>query len=250
MYHFLGITLRISLSPIDWGGYEANFGSRNRRVLGVEMYETEGFARKFMSLNRYKQIRATFHPEDRSAGLNGDKCYQLQHVINTMHQAAMNTKFIGADVAFDEGGIGSRHQLNPVRQYNKDKPQKFRVDFFVMACGRTYFIHHIDVYQGANAMKTGIHRACRAMPTTQKAALNAVLHTNMHNEAHGARQIALDNKEMMDLTHKMPRGTYKILIDKNNSVLCCQWVDSRVVNVVSSILTNEIASVKRQVGSK
>jgi hypothetical protein len=74
MYHFLGITLRISLSPIDWGGYEAYFSSRNRSVLGVEMYETEGFARKFMSLNRCKQIRAAFHPEDRLAGLNGDKC--------------------------------------------------------------------------------------------------------------------------------------------------------------------------------
>jgi hypothetical protein len=51
IYHFLGITLRISLSPINWGGYEAYFSSRNRSVLGVEMYETEGFARKFMSLN-------------------------------------------------------------------------------------------------------------------------------------------------------------------------------------------------------
>jgi Transposase IS4 len=168
-----------------------------------------------------------------------------------------------------------------VRQYNKDKPQKFRVDFFVMACSRTYFIHHIDVYQGANATNTGIHRACRVMPTTQKAVLNAVLHTNMHNKVHGARHTALDNqyqcpehafllktklkinstgtckvgqkgwnKDLMDLMHKMPRGTYKILIDKNNGVLCCQWVDSRVVNVVSSIiLSNKITSVKRQVGS-
>jgi Transposase IS4 len=172
MYHFLGITLRISLSPTDWGGYEAYFSSNNRQVLGKKMTGTDGFARHFMTLPRYKQIRAAFHPEDRTAGLGGDKCYQLRHVINTMNQAAANTKYMGSDLTFDEGGIGSRHRQNPVRQYNKDKPQKFRVNFFLMACSQSYFIHHIDVYQGANANNVGIHRAVRAMPTTQKAVLN------------------------------------------------------------------------------
>jgi hypothetical protein len=31
-YHFLGITLRISLSPVDWGGYEAYFSETNKSV--------------------------------------------------------------------------------------------------------------------------------------------------------------------------------------------------------------------------
>jgi Transposase IS4 len=147
-----------------------------------------------MTLVRYKQIRSAFHPEDRVAGDGGDKCYQLRHAINTMNTAATNTKFIGANITFDEGGMGSRHRMNPVRQYNKDKPQKFRVDFFIMACSRSYFIHHLDVYQGANATNVGIHRAVRKLPTTQKAVLNAVLTTKMHQEVNGARHIALDNR--------------------------------------------------------
>jgi Transposase IS4 len=110
-----------------------------------------------MTLTRYKQIRSSFHPEDRSSGDAGDKCYQLRHAINTLNAAASNVKWIGLDVAFDEGGIGSRHRRNPVRQYNKDKPQKYRVDFFIMACSRTYFIHHLDVYQGSNATNVGVH---------------------------------------------------------------------------------------------
>jgi Transposase IS4 len=118
----------------------------------------------------------------------------IWHAINTMNVAAMNTKSMAEDVCFDEGGIGSRHRMNPIRQYNKDKPQKFRVDFFLLGCSRTYFIHHIDVYQGANASKVNIHRACRNMPMTQMAVLNAVLSTNMHNKVHGARHIALDNR--------------------------------------------------------
>jgi hypothetical protein len=84
--------------------------------------------------------------------------------------------------------------MNPVRQYNKDKPQKYRVDFFIMACSKSYFIHHIDVYQGANASNVGLHRAVRDLPTTQRAVLNAVLHMGMHNQVHGARHISLDNR--------------------------------------------------------
>jgi Transposase IS4 len=282
MYHFLGITLRISLSPIDGGGYGAYFSAHNRRICGVELKGTDGFARHYMSLNRFKQIRAAFHPEDRCSGEGGDKCYQLRHLLNTMNQAASNTKFIGENVTFDEGGIGSRHRLNPVRQYNKDKPQKFRVDFFIMACSRSYFIHHVDVYQGRNATNVGIHRAVRTLPTTQKAVMNAVLSTGMHNEVHGARHIALDNryqcpelafllrekfkiystgtcranrkgrlKELMTLDmRKQERGSYKFAVDKHNKILCCQWVDSKVVNVVSSILSFEVSEVHRQVGSK
>jgi len=158
MYHFLGITLRISLSPIDYGGYQAYFSPHHRRVLDLEIEDTKGFAQRYMSLIRYKQIRSAFHPENRSCREAGDKCYQLRHAINNLNQAAKNVMHIGENVTFDEGGIGSRHRLNPVRQYNKDKPQKFRVDFFIMACSRTYFIHHLDVYQGANSANTGISR--------------------------------------------------------------------------------------------
>jgi Transposase IS4 len=283
MYHFLGITLRISQSPIDSRGYEAYFSAGNKVILGLEIPKSDGFARHYMSLVRYKQIRSAFHPEDRTSGDSGDKCYQLRHAINTINQAAKNAKFIGENVTFDEGGIGSRHRLNPVRQYNKDKPQKFRVDFFIMACSKTYFIHHMDVYQGKNASNVGVDRSIRSLPTTMKAVLNAVLSTGMHLETHGARHIALDNryqcpelayllrqkfkiistgtcrqnrkgwnKSLMNLgkTKSEDRGKYKFSVEKNNKVICYQWVDSRVVNVVSSFLSTEITKIYRQVGSK
>jgi Transposase IS4 len=156
MYHFLGITLQILQLPVDNGGYEAYFAAHNKIIFGLEIPNSDGFAWHYTTLIRYKQIRAAFRPEDRTGGETSDKCYQLRHAINTINQAAKNTKYIGEHVTFNEGGIGSRHCLNPVTQYNKDKPQKFRVDFFIMACSRTYFIHHMDVYQGKNATNVGI----------------------------------------------------------------------------------------------
>ncbi len=35
-----------------------------------------------------------------------------------------------------------------MRQYNKDKPDKYRADFFILADARDYFIYNLDVYQG------------------------------------------------------------------------------------------------------
>jgi Transposase IS4 len=103
----------------------------------------------------------------------------------------------------------------------------------------------------------------------------------MHQEVNGARHVALDNryqcpelamilrekfkihstgtcrqnrkgwnKELMNLTKKNGRGSYKFMVDKDNNIVCCQLVDSKVVNVVSSIMTTEVSKVKRQIGSK
>ena len=64
-----------------------------------------------------------------------------------------------------------------------DKPDPYRVDFFVLANHpptnmenlRTgYPVLHVDVYQGANAMKVNIDERAAALPTTMRAVVNAV----------------------------------------------------------------------------
>jgi hypothetical protein len=72
-----------------------------------------------MKLIHYKQIRVAFHPDDQqSSNNNKDKCYPLRYAINTFNQASENVKFMGENLTFDEGGIGSQHQLNPVQKKN------------------------------------------------------------------------------------------------------------------------------------
>ena len=134
MHWFLGITLKISLMPRDAGGYPAYFREGNENILGLEIKDTGGFARKYMPLWRYKQIRSAFHPEPKYVGINsGDKAYQMRHAIETLNAAAARTYHVGGDLAFDEGSIGSRSRMNPIRQYNGSKPDKFRIDFFISA---------------------------------------------------------------------------------------------------------------------
>ena len=64
------------------------------------------------------------------------------------NDVAKKTFHLGPDVAFDEGGVAMRSRYCPVRQYNKDKPDKYRVDFFILADARYYNVGHLDVYQG------------------------------------------------------------------------------------------------------
>ena len=73
----LGITLKISLSPVDGGGYPAYFSSDDKVIAGLTIPDSKRFARKYMDLHRYRQIRGAFHPVNGVAGAMGDKAYHL-----------------------------------------------------------------------------------------------------------------------------------------------------------------------------
>ena len=283
MYTFLGITLRISLSPMDSGGYAAYFRKTNKEVFGHTIYGTKGFAHKYMKLWRYKQIRAALHPDDRkAASMDGsDKAFMLRHALNTLNTASLNVMYMSYNLTFDEGGTASRHRRNPIRQFNGAKPQKFRIDYFILCDSQNYFLHHVDVYQGKNASEVNIHKDVHGVPTTQKVVLNAVLQTKMHECVDGARHITMDNryqcpqlaglllkrydiystgtsrlgrvgwdKLIFNLKKSMAKGTMKIAIDKANGVLCLQWVDSKVVQCVTTKVNTRVGSVGRQQGTK
>ena len=85
-----------------------------------------------------------------------------------------------------------RSRYCPIRMYNKDKPDKFRVDFFIMADSKYYFIYHLDVYQGKNKSNVDVHHEARNLPTTQKAVANAILQTKINNDKNGCRHIFMD----------------------------------------------------------
>ena len=106
------------------------------------------WAQKIMSLRKFRQILAAFRVEKEAPEGVNDKAYQLRRVANLIGIGARRTFKLGRYMSFDEGGIASRSRMNPIRQYNKDKPSKFRVDFFILSDARNYFIYNIEPYQG------------------------------------------------------------------------------------------------------
>ena len=150
-----------------------------------------------------------------------------------------------------------------MQQYNKDKPNKFRVDFFVLANNNheKYFIYHLDVYQGKNAANIGIPAEIQDMPTTQKAVVNAMIQSGISKDVNGMRRLFTDSrytaaalfillreehdilvagttqsnrigwpKDLMDLTSSGECGTSKVLYNKVNKILVTQSIDNKVVS--------------------
>ena len=87
-----------------------------------------------------------------------------------------------------------RSRFCPVRQYNKDKPAKYRVDFFILADAGDYFIYHLDVYQGKNKANIDIRPNIKHLPTTQKLVANSILKASIDNDKDGCRYIFMDTR--------------------------------------------------------
>ena len=177
MYHFLGICLKMSIDNQATGGYALYFEEKLCIAaafnVNIEVSGRVGWAARYMTINRYKYIRSAFHPEI-STSVVKDKCHQLRAAIKQLNRAAKTSFKPGPRMSFDEGGVAMRSRFCPVRMYNKDKPNKYRVDFFVLADALEYFVYHIDVYQGKNDAEVEIHPDAKGLPTTQKAVINAI----------------------------------------------------------------------------
>lgn len=290
MSTFLGIILKISLRVVDGGGYPAYFATEDKTIhtgLGPGsksklIKNSAGFASKYMALRRFKQIRGAFHPENKAASFGGDKCYQLRHALKVLNAASMATFIPSAELAFDEGGIGYRSRLCPVRQYNSSKPDPYRVDFFILADSNIYAIHHCDVYQGKNKENVEIDPRAVELPTTQKAVLNAVYKRKLDNEyapSDGHRHISMDNryvcpevclilrdrcgiystgtarknrkgwdKQLLNMEKRGNKWESKICVDRTHQMVALQWRDSKVVSVCSSVMDTTMAMTLRRVG--
>ena len=171
MIQFHGMVLKMSVDHRELGGYASYFTEpfsvNLSRSYCVLLTDYPAWVVKIMTLRRFKQIRAAFHPKTGTSTI-GDKCHQIRHALNTLNTASLKTFTPGINLSFDEDGVASRSRFNPVRQYNKDKPQKFRVDFFVL-CNNSpqcYFIIHCDVYKGKNEANIGIPAEIHNLPTT------------------------------------------------------------------------------------
>jgi len=203
MHHFLGIVLKMSLSPIDGGGCSTCFATddkvthadTSRNPVTIQIKNSKGWAQETMPLHRFKQMRGAFHPEDKVVLHGKDKRCQLRHASNRLNAAALSTFVMGPNMSFDEGGSACRSHMCPVQQHNKDKPDKHRVDFFVLSDSQHCFICHMDVYQGKNDHNCCIDKRAAELPATQKAVANALHKTGLDVwSPFGHRHVATDNR--------------------------------------------------------
>ena len=83
-------------------------------------------------------------------------------------------------------------QYFPVSIYNKYKPVKYRVGFFILADSKYNFIFCIDVYQDKDTENIDIHSSLNNLRTTQKYAFDSIIKSGISNYLHGSRHICID----------------------------------------------------------
>jgi hypothetical protein len=285
MYWTLGMILKMSLINFHFGGIKNYFvplkrvypTSQGVDVLGLNT--TEWYNRRF-SYGRFIQIRAALRPEFGDSNIS-DKCHQLRTAINYLNNHAKKCFIPGRFLSFDEGGIANKSKYNPVRQYNASKPDKYRIDFFVLAnaVSGNNFVYHLDIYQGKNQTNAFIAREAWNLPTTQKAVVNAIISSGLVNDPDGSRELYMDNRytspalfillrekygilacgtirsnrkgwnaEVMNLKKTAPRGSSILKYDPTNKLLFGQWNDNKVVSFISTLGIFGKSTIQRRVG--
>ena len=159
------------------GDYESYFSEIITFSLSGHSSTLRGYnawAKDIVSFIISKQIRSAFCSEYHYYNVN-DKCYHLQQFIQKVNYMVKNIFCLGPNASFEEGEVATRSWFCPVRQYNNDKPAKYRVNFFILVGTRDNFIYHLDVYQGNNKANIDIHSSVKHLHTTQKAIVNSIL---------------------------------------------------------------------------
>lgn len=153
------------------------------------------WASSVMPSYQFQQLQAAFHPEYGQSEI-GDKCHYLRHALQCLNAAARRSFALCSQASFDEGGVANHFRYNPCLQYNQSKPDKYRIDFFILpnACNDRNFIYHIDCYRGKNAGNVFVDEELWEMTTTQKAVLNAVIQAKLSRDPDGQCEIYLDNQ--------------------------------------------------------
>ena len=211
----------------------------------------------------------------------GDKCHQLRYFIRRFNESAKKTFNLCPNASFDEGAVAMRSRYFPARQYNKDKPNKFRVDFFILSDAKYYFIYHLDVYQGKISNNIDVHKDSRKLPTTQRAVANTILKSEIVNDPNGSRHLFMDYQycapqlmaliltnwnlrgvgrckanrkgfalNNLSLHNKAQRGSFVRLVDRRLGIVITRWKDSQIVQTVSTIMTKGLTLVQRRNGPK
>ena len=108
------------------------------------------WARAIMSRNRFKALMALLHVVDPAAENPGDKLRKVESFIDYFKSRCLTLYQPRQNVAIDERMVKSRHRSG-IRQYIKDKPNKWGIKLWVLADSSNGYTVDFDVYIGRAA---------------------------------------------------------------------------------------------------
>ncbi|XP_056000557.1 piggyBac transposable element-derived protein 4-like [Ostrea edulis] len=140
LYRFLGIILYMSVvkfQSIDryWSTHALY---RNNPVPGI------------MSRNRFQAI-LSFLQVTPPADINkAEKLTRIQSLVDHVCEKSKELYQPYREIAVDERMVASKHKFSGIRQFIKDKPVRFGIKLWVVACNMSGYTYNFFVYLGKN----------------------------------------------------------------------------------------------------
>eukprot|EP00957_Ditylum_brightwellii_P126717 9658068-Ditylum_brightwellii.AAC.1 len=222
--HFFSILLRISMEPSRMNGC-------------VSYFEDD----PFLNLGHGYHIYSAFYLEVGDSKETGDKCHHLRYFIWRLNHKARNVFYFGRDAAFDEGSVPMRSCYCPVHQYNKDKPDTFCVNFFILADAKYLFIYQLDVYQGKNKNNIDIHPDQICYTTIVGDHTNEVEYSCC---SHLQIQQKIFPSDELELNKNAQCGEYVCKVDPCIGMVVTRWNDSRLLQTSSTVMVKGTTTVQ------
>jgi hypothetical protein len=125
---------------------------------------------KTMSRDRFKALTRCFHITNpatyvREKGLPGyDKLGQTRWLVDSIRESCKRVWQLGKMCTIDEMMIRYKGTYCPLRQYMPQKPQKWRIKIWCMACSVTKFVWNFAVYCGKTDETEKVPRIARREP--------------------------------------------------------------------------------------
>jgi hypothetical protein len=94
---------------------------------------------RFMARQRFLDIARFLHFASNSNVPRHDRAWKVRPLLQVVEKTFRRGFRLGSRVSFDEGMVGSRHRMNPMRVYMKDKPVKWGSKFYMTCCADTAY---------------------------------------------------------------------------------------------------------------
>jgi hypothetical protein len=103
---------------------------------------------RFMSRARFEDITRFLHFNNNADDNRlRDRAWKVRPLLQVVQKTFRRGFLLGKTISFDEGMIGSRHRMNPMRVYMKAKPTKWGTKFYMTCCAETaYCARYVYLY--------------------------------------------------------------------------------------------------------
>ncbi|CAC5382073.1 unnamed protein product [Mytilus coruscus] len=104
--------------------------------------------RDVMSKKRFLAILSFIQVTSPAEVDKGDKLTRMRYLLDHVKEISQSLYFPEKDISADERMVASKHKYSGIRQFIKDKPIRFGIKLWVLACSVTGYTWNFFVYLG------------------------------------------------------------------------------------------------------